>query len=408
MRILFVLPSVPFPPTDGGKAKIYNLLKYLTPRHKCDLLCLGDITEEVERKFREAVPALGTLAVFSYPNRVSQIASLFWHLVHLRPPSFARFTNSELATELAEIDRSGKYDIIHYDIINMAQYVTDGHLVATVHSPNDATSLVYARLAAASSNWFTRLKLGFSSLLLRRFEGRIYPHFDKVHVVSAEDKCYLLDVAPESDIDVIPISSGYPYDLGAAERTTSRSDDNPVVAVCGNLGDEAIALGFETFLDAVLPTLCRTCPNLRVRVLGRHIPGALLQKIRSYPNVEYLAWVDDFEFFLTSADVVLTPDKAGAPGAKTRVVQAMALGMAVLGSEVAFEGVPIRDGEHGFIYRNPGECGDKLLRLLASKELLQRIGRAAAIFAAEEYALERIGPRYEALYLAALASDKMA
>lgn len=401
MRILFVLPSVPFPPSDGGTTKIFNLLKYLATRHKCDLLCMGDMTDGVQNEFRSALPALGTVTVFPYPSRLRQMANLCWHLAHLRPPSFARFTCKRLGDKLADKVREGQYDVIHYDIINMAQYLGDGSRGATVHSPNDATSQVYARLATVSPSLFARMKLRFSSCLLRRFEREVYPRFCKIHVVSEEDKRYLVEVAPGSDIEVIPISSGYPNSLGTAERLPRQSGAGPVVAVCGNLGDAAITHGFEEFLEAVLPLLCQVYPTLRVRVLGRRIPDTLIRKLVSYPNVEYHAWVSDFEAFLTDADVVLTPDKAGAPGAKTRVVQAMALGVAVLGSATAFEGVPIQDGEQGFIYRSPRECGDKLLRLLGSASLRHAVGRAAAVLAAAEYALESIGPRYEALYLAA-------
>jgi hypothetical protein len=42
----------------------------------------------------------------------------------------------------------------------------------------------------------------------------------------------------------------------------------------------------------------------------------------------------------------LVRDRAGAPGAKTRTVQTMALGRAVLGSTIAFEGIPIVNRRH--------------------------------------------------------------
>lgn len=400
MRILFVLPAVPFPPSDGGKAKVFNLLKYLSTRHTCDLICLGHDDPALRDALRKALPALGTVDFAPYPTRCGRVIGALLQVMRLRPPSFARFCSREAGALLERAKYAGHYDVVHYDIINMAQYHSEVKGAASVHSPNDATSQVYLRLARVAKDYRLRWKLRLSAILLRRFERRFYYTFDKIHVVSENDKNYLRREARVADIHVIPISSGYSRDF-RLERMTPARADAPVIVVCGNLGDAAIANGFEVFLDEVLPDLGRRHPGLRVRVLGRCIPDRLKQKIAVHTNVEYLAWVEDFEAFLNESDVVLLTDLAGAPGAKTRVVQAMALGKAMVGTDVAFEGIPIEPGRHGLVYGSPAECLAALESVLASPALKQSLGAAAATLAADEYSLEMIGPRYEALYLSA-------
>lgn len=400
MRILFVLPAVPFPPADGGKAKVFNLLKYLSTRHTCDLICMGQDDPALRNALREALPKLGALIVAPYPTHGGRLVGVAWQLLRLRPPSFARFFSRKALAMLASAKADGHYDVVHYDIINMAQYHSAAEGAASVHSPNDATSQVYLRLAHAARSFRLRWKLQVSAVLLRRFERRFYLNFDKIHVVSENDKAYLLRDVPAADIQVIPISSGYSRDF-LLNRVTPALTESPVIVVCGNLGDAAIAGGFEAFLDEVLPNLSRRYPGLRVRVLGRHIADRLKQKIAGFTNVEYLPWVEDFEAFLNESDFVLVPDLAGAPGAKTRVVQAMALGKVVVGSEVAFEGIPIEPYRHGLVYGSSVECLSIFESVLANPGLKQSISAAAAKLAANEYSIETIGPRYEALYLAA-------
>lgn len=400
MRILFVLPAVPFPPSDGGRAKVFNLLKYLSVRHKCDLICLGHDDPALCGALRTALPELGAVDVVPYPNHVGRLVGAVLQVLRLYPPSFARFFSREARAMLARAKAAGHYDVVHYDIINMAQYHSAADGVASVHSPNDATSQVYLRLARVAKDFRVRWRLRFSAILLRRFERSVYPTLDKIHVVSEADKDYLRRLAPTADINVIPISSGYSCEC-SLNRVSPARVDVPVIAVCGNLGDAAIEIGFEAFFDEVLPDLCRRHPELRVRVLGRSISNRLKQKIVDHVNVEHLAWVEDFEVFLTESDVVLLLDRAGAPGAKTRVVQAMALGKAVVGSEVAFEGVPMEPGCHGLVYRSSSECLAALASVLESPALKKSLGAAAASLAASEYSLEIIGPRYEALYVAA-------
>lgn len=400
MRILFVLPSVPYPPSDGSKAKMFNLLKYLSTRHTCDLIYLGHDDPVLRDALYAALPELGAVDVVPYPTRRGRLVGAALQVLCLRPPSFARFYSRELRGMLARAKSAGHYDVFHYDIINMAQYYSAPDSAASVHSPNDATSQVYLRLARVAEDFRLRWKLRFLALLLRRFERRTYPTFDKIHVVSENDKEYLHREAPAADIHVIPISSGYSCDF-RLDRLKSARAETPIIVVCGNLGDAAIASGFAAFIDEVLPDLGCRHPRLRVRALGGRITNRLKQKIAGYPNVQYQSWVEDFEAFLSESDVVLLPDLAGAPGAKTRVVQAMALGKVVVGSEVAFEGVPIEPGRHGLVYRSSAECLAVLESVLASPAWAQTLGAAAAKLAADEYSLETIGPRYEALYVTA-------
>jgi polysaccharide biosynthesis protein PslH len=404
MRILFVLPFVPYPPSNGGKMKVFNLLKYLSSRHQCDLICLGVVNPEIHEGLKTALPHIGSVQVVPYPTRISRCIGTLKEVLRLNPPSLARFASREFRDLLSAQRSSGRYDVIHYDIINMAQYHSESTSIASVHSPNDATSYVYFRLARATPEYFLKCKLYISAILLRRYERKIYGSFSKIHVVSNDDKRYLHNVAADLDIEVIPISSGYPYDFSVGHKVTARKTENtqgPVIVVCGNLGDAAIARGFLSFLQDVFPNILKEFPDMRLRVLGRRVAGNLLRRIKYFPNIEYFTWVESFETFITEADVVLVPDVAGAPGAKTRVVQAMALGRAVVGSEPAFEGVPTKHGRDSMIYRTPEECRVSLIDLLTDEPRRRMIGAAAAALAAEEYSLDRIGPKYEALYYAA-------
>lgn len=403
MRILFVLPSFPFPPGDGGRAKLFNMLKFLSERHECDLICFGEGDRADVAGFRRNLPLVGKVRIVQPPSRIPRILGTFLKLMSLRPPSFARYSSNEMAKSIEAEARQRRYDAVHFDIINMAPYQRNCRDLPSVHSPNDATSLVYLRHSDAAPSMLTRLRLRATSFLLARYERKKYADFSKIHVVSEPDRDHLSLLCPNADIEVVPITSGYSKDI-AATIPIREASHNPVVTVCGNLGDTTIAEGFRDFLKYVLPAVSAAHKGLRVRVLGRNLGTSLLCELQKHPNVEYFAWVDDFEEFLLASDVLLLPDRAGAPGPKTRTVQAMALGRAVLGSTTAFEGIRIISGYHGAIYTTQEECRDLLLRLLGDSALRVSMGIAAAKLAADEYSIESVGPQYEALYMRALQS----
>ncbi len=401
MRILFVLPSFPFPPGDGGRAKLFNMLKFLSQQHECDLICFGEGDRTDVAGFRRNLPLFGKVRTVQPPSRILRILGKFLKLMSLLPPSFARYSSSEMAKTIEAEIRQRSYDAVHFDIINMAPYQRNCRDLPSVHSPNDATSLVYLRLSDAAPSMLTRLRLRAASFLLARYERKKYADFSKIHVVSELDRDYLSFLCPDADIEVVPITSGYSKDI-AATIPIRESSHGPVVTVCGNFADTSIAEGLRDFLKYVLPAVSAAHKELRVRVLGRRFGTSLLCELQKHPNAEYFAWVDDFEGFLLASDVLLLPDRAGAPGPKTRTVQAMALGRSVLGSTVAFEGIRIINGYHGAVYTTQEECRDLLLRLLGDSALRVSMGIAAAELAADEYSIESVGPQYEALYIRAL------
>jgi glycosyltransferase involved in cell wall biosynthesis len=401
MRFLFVLPSFPFPPADGGRAKVFNILRYLSARHECDLICFGESDSADVSGLRQNIPSIGEVWIVPQPIWIVRIFRTLANLMFLRPPSFARYSSREMSKRIKVIKQTGHYDAIHFDIINMAPYQRLCRELPSVHAPNDATSLVYRRLSKAAPSLSALLRLRAVSSLLARYERAHYADFSKIHVVSEADRDYLAALAPGADIEVVPITSGYPCDISAL-YPLPESTRGPIVTVCGNLGDAAIATGVREFMEFVLPAVSAAYPELRVRVLGRRISASLQSELGKHHNVEYSAWADNFEEFLSASDVLLLPDKAGAPGAKTRAVQAMALGRAVLGSTVAFEGIPIVNRRHGAVYSTPEECCELLLLLLGNFEMRKKLGAAAATLAAEEYSLERIGPKYEEMYLQAV------
>jgi len=377
--------------------KVFTILRHISPLHHCDVVCLGKYDSSLLEQLRLDLPELGAVKIFPEPRKRARILSSILGVLRLNPFSFARFTSKPMVAWVRKAQHDKRYDVIHYDIVNMAKYHDAEAKCASVHSPNDATSQVYFRLAYFARSWPSRLSLRLSAILLRRFEKAYYANFSKIHVVSENDKNYLKRIVPMADVEVIPISSGYSFDLFNSQLIR-RQVTAPVVTVCGNLGNIAIANGFRLFLDEVLPRLLYRFPELQVRVLGNKISPGLLAHIKTYSQIECHYWVDDFESFLTESDLILIPDLAGAPGAKTRVVQAMALGLAVVGSKAGFEGVPVINGIHGMIYNSASECLRIILKLLSDPLLRKHLGSEAASLAAKNYSLDVIGPKFEALY----------
>jgi glycosyltransferase involved in cell wall biosynthesis len=408
MRILFLLPDFPYPPSTGGRLKVFNELVYLSERHQCDILCFGNPENIQKRGFAAALPKVRVVGLIPLPSSMSKLVGMVWNLIRGLPPSLAAFSGKSYALAVKNCLLVGNYDVVHYDIVNMAQYQPLGAKLPSVHSPNDATSLVYLRVVEHMAWSLTKLRLLISTILLRRFERRMYPSFSKVHVVSTADAEYLKRLDSMIDVSTIPITidGGFLVKVQAVDHENNIPDYKPKIICTGNLGNMAIAQGVEEFLQNAFPFIVQKIPAVQLIVLGQNINPSLRQKIAENANVKFCTWVDDYRSFLTEADVVLVPDCAGPPGAKTRAVQAMGLGLPVVGTVSAFDGIPLTDGEHALVYRSMHECAESILKLLNNRKMREMLGESAHRLATGEFALSAVGPKYESLYRDAITKHK--
>ena len=92
--------------------------------------------------------------------------------------------------------------------------------------------------------------------------------------------------------------------------------------------------GLEWFFDNVYPFLNN---NIHFKVIGAELDTKLASKIER-ANVEILGFVDNPYEIIANAKALIAPLFNGA-GVKVKVIEALACGIPVIGSDVSFEGI---------------------------------------------------------------------
>lgn len=403
LKILFLLQDVPFPISDGMRWKVFYLLKYLSARHQCDVIAFADRTPNMTTLQRE-LPAVNWLAIVPRDEGVTRTWNTSLQLLAGRPASLGRFHSGEYEKCLHEAVRTENYDVLHFDIVNMAQYWRSD--VASVHSPNDATSLFYCRMAQSVDDWVMKLRLKLGAFLLRRFEQKAYPKFTKIHVVSNVDADYLRHNVPGADVVFIPFGVEGEKSLSkltiAPEISSSRNA--PLILVLGGANVPGVAAGIQEFIKSVLPQVATRFPKAEFRIQGRGTDRLLERlEVSEKINVYASTWVDDLDALIQTATLVVLPDKAGT-GIKTRALQALACGAAIVGTKVAFEGLQeyVQNGTHCMIANTPDELALQLNELLSDDTKRKAMGNAATTLVRTHLSWSHLGPQYEALYFHAV------
>ncbi|MCX5792251.1 MAG: glycosyltransferase family 4 protein [Elusimicrobia bacterium] len=397
MKILFLLQDLPFPPSTGINSKAYNVIRYLAAKGwECDVLCFasGEVSARV-RAFEKAVPDVRVLGVYPGPSGIMLILNKAFNFIKGLPPSLAEFYSVDFIKALKAASSATKYDVVHYDVINIAQYLPWGPALPSVLSSNDAISLSYERMIKENHGLLRKIYLSAASLLIKRFEKNHYPGFSAVHVVSSDDAAYLKRISPGTKLKIIPIAmDGSFVNYQPGPETCHKV---PRVVFTGNLNIPGIANGLFEFLEEVYGDAAAGVPPFELYVLGPKASERDIKRLSLFKGLQYFGWVEDYKAFLAAADVVLILDRSGT-GIKTRVLNAMALGKPVIGTTVAFGGISAENGKHCFIRNAPVEIRAALKTLLADKELRENMGRAARGFIFSAYTMEVVGPQWEDLY----------
>lgn len=103
--------------------------------------------------------------------------------------------------------------------------------------------------------------------------------------------------------------------------------------------------GLDWFLKEVYPFVNREATFV---VIGAGMPKLLLEKINSLKNFHYLGFVENPYEYILKSKALIAPIFNGA-GVKVKVLDSLASGTPVLGTEVAFEGIEIANVNEGLV-----------------------------------------------------------
>lgn len=405
MRILYILQSFPYPPTDGVRRKVLHMVRHFCSLgYHCDIIAFGD-AKTIPDSFLETQETLPNLRVLGlYPTR----SGLRLYLAQLgkvlrgRPAYIARWETCDFASALQQSIESGRYDLIHVDGLAMAPYLQFCKDIPTVLSVTDAVSLSQFRTAKIKKNLISRFYRYLSWWLTQKQEKFWLPKASAVHVVSETDCRYLRQKFSLANIQFtgLPVAEeleGYVTDNGGV----CVESQIPRIVLPGLLSVDSIAQGVERFLHDSYFSLLSEYPNIEVIVIGKNPSRRLKSIIDQTSNVSHIEWVEDFYAELARAWVVVVPDAAGT-GIKTRILDAMGLSKPVVGTPFALEGFPVKDGVHCFIRPIGSDFSSAVRELLQDTNLRQKMGKAARELVFENFAPQIVGENWEQLYQKAI------
>jgi glycosyltransferase involved in cell wall biosynthesis len=286
---------------------------------------------------------------------------------------------------------STAFEIVHADsLVDLAGYlpgICDRIPVIGVH--HNVESELLKRRASIEQSQLRRMYLNYQANLVeevqRRWCGRVALNV----AVSTADAAVLNRIAPDARVIVVP--NGVDVD----EFRPSNGSGGGVAYVGGmNWFPNRDALDF--FCGEILPHLKQRRRELEVRWIGA--ASADEQHVyRDRYGVELTGYVDDVRPLVRDAACHIVPLRVGG-GTRLKILNAWAMGKAVVSTSIGCEGLAATDGENILIRDGPKAFADAVATVLADDVLRRRLGNAGRETAERLYSWNRVGERMISAY----------
>ncbi|MDP9203233.1 MAG: glycosyltransferase family 4 protein [Gemmatimonadota bacterium] len=400
-RLLFLCQTLPYPPNGGVLIRTYNILRLLARDFEITALCFYRAgSHGTSGDVRAAVDALRRLArVEAFPipqehNRPRFVADHVRSILARRPYTIYAYESAEFRGRLREHLRTEGFDMVHLDSLDLAAYFPLlRHLpVVCVHHNVESDLL---RRRAQTIGGLSGAYVAFQSSLVEKEERDLCPAIDLNVAVSHPDKATLLSIAPGARFAVVP---------NGVDTESFRPGDQQEegIVFVGSHSWHPNRDAMEYFCSCVLPLLRTGGVKDRVTWVGRASPHVILEYAERY-DVKLTGFVDDIRPIVQRAACYIAPLRSGG-GTRLKILDAWAMGKAVVSTVVGCEGLEARDGENILVRNSPEDFAAAVASVLQDSDLRMRLGNAARKTAVSIYDWELIGDGMLKEYLSVLAN----
>ena len=383
--ILFLCHRVPFPPDRGDKIRSFNVLKALARLGRVHLLTFADDDADAAHGGGLAAYCASTTVIVRRRGRAQAALAA---LATGRPVSLAMFDDRAMRAAADGLFARHRFDAVYAFSGQMAQFVPADGDTRFLMDFVDVDSAKFEGYAAAAGP-FWRMAHAREGRLLARFEGAVAARADLSLFVSAAEAALFRVRHPDVAASVVALENGIDLDMFRPDAAFERllPQDAPSLLFTGQMDYAPNVEAVTGFARTVLPAIREECPTARFVIVGR-APVPAVRALAALPGVTVTGAVPDVRPWLAAADVVVAPLML-ARGIQNKVLEAMAMGRAVVASPAAQEGIDAVAGRDLIVAEPAGQAA-AVCALLGDATRRDALGHAARARMVERYGWDRV------------------
>ena len=380
-EILFLCHRVPWPPNRGDKIRSFHVLRALANMAPVHLACFADASGTLQSA-DEAGLELASSEIADQP--APMWLNGFKALASGKPVSLTAFESHGIREFVERTIAERDISCIFVFSGQMAQYIPDSFAGCTVMDFVDVDSAKfesYAKSGSGPMRWVHRRE----GRLLAAFEKSIAHRVDHALFVSGAEATLFRNRSGITSGKIRAMGNGIDLNFynPANVDPVRQKPGAPMILFTGQMDYPPNVEAVSSFCHEAMPGIRQAHPEAKFTIVGR-APTKDVCNLNGLNGTRVIGEVDDVRSWLKAADCVVAPLRI-ARGIQNKVLEAMAMGKAVVASQDAAKGIAAKNGQHLLVADSPEEEATMAIRLLAEPDLARQLGSAAATLVRKEY-----------------------
>lgn len=366
MRILFVCHRFPFPPNRGGKIRPFNIIRHLNTNHEVTVASM--VRSEKESEQGAGLADYCCRMVMARVNEGIQSIRTVGRLFTSSPSSMGYFHSSYLAKRIERLLQETSYDLILVHCSSAAPYVAKARNIPKILDFGDMDSQKWMQLAQFRS---FPVKLGYllEGRKLMAWEMRLARQFTFCTTTTRVEEATLDSYQTGARTDCVPNGVDAEY-----FAPTDEPYDDHTISFVGRMDYYPNRQCMVRFCNSVWPLLRERIPGIKLMIIGAE-PAPEIRRLARLPGVTVTGSVPDVRPLARRSAAMVAPLEI-ARGTQNKILESLAMGVPVVCSRLALQGVNAHEGEDILVAETPQEHVAALTMLLSNRE--RRAALAAA------------------------------
>ena len=341
MKVLVILPRVPFPMIDGASKANFQFIKGLSSQgFKVTAICIAPKKELHHlNEFKKEAQIDEALFFERQTTDKWKMLKLLWNFIKspLKPVTYYSFFDKKLINYLDQKIQSNKFDEIIAITPHCAIPLFNRDIAYIYRSENVEYEL-WEQSKNTTNNFLKKIFFSIQQVLVKHYEKKIIQQAKLTLTISNEDKEKYLKLAPHSLIEMIPMSFHFSAPLSFPENELLN------LFYLGKLDWQPNLDGLVWFLKEIWPELNQDIHRkIHLTIAGSGNPTIIQNLIREIPNntnITFLGRIASVEDQYQKCDLVIAPIFYGS-GTRIKILEASLFGRPCLSTQLGFQGSPI-------------------------------------------------------------------
>ncbi|NMC36059.1 glycosyltransferase [Candidatus Beckwithbacteria bacterium] len=391
MKILMLTPYLPYPLLSGGQIRTYNLLKNLKDHHEITLFSL--IKDDGERQYlpqlkkfcKKVVLLKRTKNPWSPRNILLAGLTAYPFLVTRNMPIRASHI---IEQEL----KNDQYDLIHaetfYMMPNIPKTKTPILLVEQT-----IEYLGYQSYAHNVKFWPIKPLLSIDIAKIKRWETYFWQQASKLVTMSADDKVFIQKEVGKK-LNIAVVANG--VDMEFFNSVKKLNPQQPTVLFVGTFKWLPNADAVEFLVEQIWPKIIAKIPGAKLHIVG-FSPSKKILAYGQQDSITVSGGIEDIRDAYRQAHVLLAPVRSGK-GTRYKVLEAMAMGLPVVGTSLSVEGLDVRPGQDALVAETAEGLATKTIKILQDKKLQNKLAQNGKRLVSSRYDWTVISRELDRIY----------